>query len=96
MEPLGTNTLPICRRDAAEERHFRARIRELHAEHVHREAADQGERHAGEQVLHGDDLVVGRPQVLHEPVLGVLVVRGGVGLGVSVGVNAHRRSPAGL
>ena len=56
---------------------------QLHAEDVREIAADHGHRHAGEQILHGDDLVVGGPEVfLKKSRLGVLNFR------------AHRRTSA--
>ncbi len=51
-------------RHASEAAARRARERQLHAEDVDGEAADQRHHHAGEQVLHADHLVIGRPEVL--------------------------------
>jgi hypothetical protein len=57
----------LARRDLAEARHADAGEGQLHPEHVGHEAPDHGHEHAREEVLHGDDLVIGRPDVLQDP-----------------------------
>ena len=53
-------------RHPPKERHRFTGKGQLHPEHVDGEAADERHEYPGEQVLHGDDLVVRRPQVLLE------------------------------
>ena len=68
--------------DHAVPRNRQAREGELHPEDVCHETADHRHGHAGEHVLHGDDLVVRGPDVLQDalgPVMSVIVVGMAVG-----------------
>jgi hypothetical protein len=50
-------------RHPPEQRHGLTGKGQLHPEHIDGETADERHEHPGEQVLHGDDLVVRRPQI---------------------------------
>jgi hypothetical protein len=79
---LVTSALYSVGRHDAVAGHVGAREGQLHAEGVDGEATDERHEHAGEQVLHGDHLVIEREDVLLDEA--ELVVRVIMGVVVAV------------